>query len=110
MFALGRQIDGATQAEELSGEMEMLLKIKGVNDAPVVVNPQDKYVRPEVCEARNEERECHFGQFWAEEDTADTLSIGGMEISDVDLYEQTPDARFAVKVIAKKGTVDFNTR
>eukprot|EP00961_Rhodomonas_salina_P283905 3836881-Rhodomonas_salina.3 len=34
----------------------------------------------------------------------------GMAVSDVDLYEQTPDGKFSIKVIASKGTVDFNTR
>ncbi len=42
------QISADTLAEEQVGNVTTLIKIKGINDPPVVTNPQDGYKQPEV--------------------------------------------------------------
>ena len=54
--------------------------------------------------------ECFFGQYYAFEDTSDVVEISGMTVYDVDLEELSPEAQLDVTVLARRGTVNFNSR
>ena len=54
--------------------------------------------------------QCHFGQFYAFEDTSDILQITGMQVSDVDIEELTTTAEFDVFTLVKNGNINFNSR
>ena len=108
--------------EILRGNLTVLIKIRGDNDPPVVHNPQSDYVPPAICGSMSNPSaccrvggdqsccQCFFGQFYAFEDTSDILEVPGMTVLDVDLQEATTEAELDVKVLAKNGNVNFNSR
>ena len=107
-----------------SGNLTVLVRIISDNDAPVIVDPQQGYVAPAVCSNLDAETsakccrkdgdqsccQCHFGQFYAFEDTSDILQITGMQVSDVDIEELTTTAEFDVFTLVKNGNINFNSR
>jgi hypothetical protein len=116
--------------ETFRGNLTVLIKIRGLNDPPVVHNPETDFTPPAICKQMSNPSECcqkpgipdgstgndqsccqcFFGQYYAFEDTSDILEIPGMTVMDPDLQEATTDAKFDVKVLAKKGNVNFNSR
>ena len=109
---LQRQMSGLfTQA----GNITVLIRIAGVNDPPVLVNPQDLYAPPPNCKTAGVDLhtvplECFFGPYWVREDTSDVLQIAGFAVSDVDLTEQDTEAALDTKILVHMGIVDLNTR
>ena len=129
VFAAERQApdgsqDGFDYSEGLAGNLTVVIRLQGDNDPPVIFNPQNTYQAPAVCQGQGLTDpgaccsmqgpqtccQCHFGQYYAFEDTADILEITGMTVTDVDLEEVNADARLNVKVLAKNGNVNLNSR
>jgi hypothetical protein len=109
---LQRQLSGVFAQ---AGNITVMIRIAGVNDPPVVVNPRDLYVPPPSCETvgvdlRKVPLECFFGPYWVREDTSDVLQIAGFSVSDVDLTEGDTAAALDTKILVHKGIVDLNTR
>jgi hypothetical protein len=79
IYMLGRLVSSVT----------MLVHIEDVNNAPVLTNPTAGYKRPTICDVNplTTFPPCHFGQFYRNEDTDKTLSITGVQATDVDLFE-----------------------
>jgi hypothetical protein len=97
------------------GNITVMIRIAGVNDPPVLMNPRDLYVPPLNCKTagvdlRNVPLECFFGPYWVREDTSDVLQIAGFSVSDVDLTEGGTAAALDTKILVNKGIVDLNTR
>jgi hypothetical protein len=90
--------------------------IRDINNAPTIVNPQDSYKKPGICNSGTSlNPSCHFGQFYSYEFTDTRVGIVGVQIDDVDLgelciYPQTECAKLDVLVSAVHGAVSLNSR
>ena len=92
-----------------------IMHIVDMNDSPQISHPKTKYSYPFFCHKLSRNPACHFGQFFAYEDTHQSISIGGVEIFDIDVKEPctflNPEcAKIDVSVRAARGSVKLNTR
>jgi len=127
VFAAERQAadgspDGFDYSQALAGNLTVVVRIRGDNDPPVIFNPETTYQPPALCARLSDPSgccnmkgaqsccQCHFGQYYAFEDSAEVLEITGMTVEDVDLEEADTEARLDVKLLAKKGNVNLNSR
>lgn len=97
------------------GDMDQLVYTVNINDQPSIVEPKESYVYPPFCSMRNPNPVCHFGQFFAYEDTGIPVDVAGVEIADVDLYEdcgfiQQECKQVDVGVSTLRGAIGLNTR
>jgi hypothetical protein len=98
------------------GNVTVLIRIAAVNNFPVLVNPQKRYVPPSNCgtaggvDLRKVPLACFFGPYWVREDTTEVLQITDFDVSDVDLTEEDLAAKLDTKIFAYRGIVDLNTR
>jgi hypothetical protein len=108
-----------------------LLHILPMNDAPVLVNPADTYVRPSYCDptpdledcldsgqplSQEECHRCHFGPFWAYEGDSETVvQVKGLQVTDEDVLEscawtEQKCTSLDMQVLSLYGSLDINTR
>ena len=92
-----------------------IMHIVDINDTPEISHPAIIYSIPFYCNKLSRLPECHFGQFFSNEDSDRTVQIGGIQIFDIDVKESctflTPEcAKIDVSVRAARGSVALNTR
>ena len=97
------------------GNFTQLLHIVDMNDPPTVTDPSSQFILPFDCVAASTEDKCHFGQFYADEDSSGAVQISGIQIDDIDVKEKCPYdspecSEIDVNVRAAHGTVALNTR
>ena len=97
----------------LGGECGQLVHISPINNAPDIST--GSYTPPSSCGTSAPDDACFFGQYYTFEDSTAVLSIAGVGLNDVDLYElcdyTAPECEtIDTTVRAVLGSVALNTR